>query len=62
MITEIQNVACHFLEELKMKVIYGTQDDIFIVTPINKEEKEKYGTAVFSPRFMEDLGEILNKF
>lgn len=59
---ELESLATHYIEQCGFKVIYAVKDDFYMLRPVDKEEAEKYGTAVFSPRAMQAMGELLSKF
>ena len=58
----LKAVAVGFFEKHGFRVIYGTQDDIYMLHPTDAAEAVKYGTALFSPRAMEAIGETLSEF
>jgi len=59
---ELEDIATLYLEQCGFKVIYAVKDNFYMLRPVDKEEAEKYGTAVFSPRAMQAVGDILSKF
>jgi hypothetical protein len=59
MIREQQSAGVKFFESVGFSVTYAVHEDMFILSPLNSEERKRYGCAVLSVRAVEEIGDSI---